>query len=160
MGRSIVNKAGLTPKQEAFKNEVVEQITSGKQPNLTQAAMKVYGSKTRKSAQTAGSKVMSKGVVKDAVEDALSAAGLSYDAIMKNIAGLASSVPSKITGETVLKANIEALKIMKKYPGTNQGSGGPSLHVEINGLSFDQARSLFQKNHHESSDFIEEAEIA
>lgn len=140
MGRSRVNKRGLTQKQEAFKNEAVAMIKSGKQLNGTEIASKIYNAKSRKVAGAIAGENMKKPVIKESIEQALSSVGLTPSVALTEIKEIATKKGVEITGDTKLRANIEILKLLGAYPNRQKEGFVINVNQEINNLSFDQAR--------------------
>lgn len=157
MSASIRLKNKLTPKQNAFKDVVLKQIKETGQPNLTQAAIEVYDTTDRKTAQQIGSANISNPIIKSEMERALGNVGISLDKTLENIKGLAESAPEKITGETVLKANLSILKLLGHDGAKKNGSSLNVNQININ-LGYDEAKSKLKALTSQADDFINEAE--
>ena len=100
----------LTRKQTIFVREVI------KGSNATQAALAAYDTDNVNSAKVIGSKLLTNANIQEVINDSLNSEGLSPSVLAKNIGNLANSTPQKVSGETVLKANVELLKLHGAYP--------------------------------------------
>jgi hypothetical protein len=152
-------KNGLTPKQNKFKNVVLEQIATTGQPNLTEAAMKVYDVKDRDVARKLGSENMAKPDVKEQIDKALEVAGLSFETSFKEIGKIAQADGVKITGEQKLKANIEIIKLLGGYPGQKGSKGATNIQNNYINIGFSEAKKELDKIDSNNKDFIQEAEL-
>lgn len=139
MGREgkIWNK--LTRKQNAF----IKGILSGK--SLTQSAMIAYDVSNSKSASVIASQNLNKLSIREALDIALRSQGLTLDVLTKNIGGLANAIPAKVSGETVLKANIELLKLSGAYPDKKSYQYQMSIQGRINNMSYSEAKEELDK---------------
>jgi hypothetical protein len=156
-GRSIKLKNGLTAKQDAFKRTIIKQIATTGTPNATQAALATYDTTDPNTANSIASENLANPIIRSEIEAALSRVGMSLDKTLKNIQGLAESAPEKITGETVLKANLSILKLLGHDGSKKQGSSLNVNQININ-LGYDEAKSKLQALTTQAEDFITEAE--
>lgn len=109
MGKAKINKK-LTTKQTVFVREII------KGSNATQAALAAYQTNNVNSAKVIGSKLLTNVNVQEVINESLRSEGLAPSVLAKNIGNLANSIPERVSGETVLKANVELLKIQGAYP--------------------------------------------
>ena len=116
MARVKKMRNGLTPKQDAFTKVVLKQIADKGEANLTQAALQVYDTTSTKSASVIASNNLGIISIREQIEQALISKGLTLDVITGNIGNLANSKPEKVSGDTILKANIELMKLQGAYP--------------------------------------------
>lgn len=125
----------LTNKQIVFVREMI------KGNNATQAAMAAYETNNVNSAKVIGSRLLTNVNVQELINESLRSEGLSPSVLTKNIGNLANSVPQKVSGETVLKANVELLKLQGAYPG-NKANGQRNYMAErmawFESLSYDE----------------------
>ena len=110
MGTKAKVNNKLTTKQTIFVREII------KGNNATQAALEAYQTNNVNSAKVIGSRLLTNVNVQELINESLRSEGLSPSVLAKNIGNLANSVPQKVSGETVLKANVELLKIQGAYP--------------------------------------------
>ena len=120
----------LTLKQRQFTKEYL------KSSNGTQSALQVYDTKDPRVAQAIASENLSKPIISKTIEEALSKKNLTLDTISENINYLASSRPEKINADTMLKANIEFLKLLKAYPDKKSYSFNMSLSGKVKDMSY------------------------
>lgn len=132
-----INK--LTTKQTIFAREII------KGSNATQAALAAYQTNNVNSAKVIGSRLLTSVNVKEALEEALRSQGLTLDVLTKNIGDLASTIPAKVSGETVLKANIELLKLSGAYPDKKSYQYQMSIQGRINNMSYSEAKEELDK---------------
>lgn len=125
MGREAKINNKLTQKQNVFVNELV----NGK--SATQAALVAYNTSDPNTAKVIASENLTKPNIKEAIEEALRSNGLSLSSITSNLGCLANSKPDKISGDTVLKANVELLKLMAAYPDKKSFQMSVSVKANI-----------------------------
>jgi hypothetical protein len=150
---------GLTPRENAFKDNMLEQIATNGQPNGTKAALETYDTKDRKIAGAIASENLNKPEIRNAIEQALSSNGVTEDGIIKNIKGLAEFSPHKISGETVLKANLSILKIMGHDSNGKNTKGKVTVNNTIINIGYDEAKDKLQKMNSDVDTFIQDADI-
>lgn len=102
----------LTRKQTVFVREIIRGS------NATQAALAAYQTTNANSAKVIGSRLLTNVNVQEVIKESLHSEGLSPSSLAKNIGNLANSIPQKVSGETVLKANVELLKLHGAYPNS------------------------------------------
>lgn len=110
MGREGKINKKLTTKQTVFVREII------KGSNATQAALAAYQTDNVNSAKVIGSRLLTNVNIQESIDELLRSEGLSPSVLAKNIGNLANSIPQKVSGETVLKANVELLKLQGVYP--------------------------------------------
>lgn len=129
----------LTHRERKF----VRVLTKGDGVSPTEAALQVYNVKTRQSASAMATDIVHRPRVQDAIKKALKAQGLDLGQIASNLKSLANAKPDKMASETVLKANIEALKLMGEYPSEKHAHF--NLNAKIESRSFKEARDELAK---------------
>lgn len=134
MGREARINKKLTRKQTAFIKGIVE----GKP--ATQAAMIAYNVTKAKTASVIASQNLNKLSIREALDEALRAEGLTVDILAKNIGNLANSTPQKVSGDTVLKANVELLKLHGGYPDKKSYQFSMSIKSKIKDMSYSGAK--------------------
>lgn len=139
MGREGRIRNKLTRKQTAF----IKSILSGK--SLTQSAMIAYDVSNSKSASVIASQNLNKLSIREALDEALRSQGLTLDILTKNIGDLANATPAKVSGETVLKANIELLKLSGAYPDRKSYHYKMTIQDRIKGMSYAEAKTELNK---------------
>lgn len=160
-GRNPLLKNGLTLKQNTFKDKVIEQIRTKGATNGTEAAMQVYDVKDRSVAGGIASENLQKPQIRKSIEEELNAKGLSREKLMENIGKIADNQikpDQKVSPETILKSNIELLKLIGAYP--KSGGGGIQVNIQQNlgGLGYSEAKQEFESMNDEAQTFINEAE--
>lgn len=140
MARAKKLRNGLTPKQDAFTKVVLKQIADTGTINCTQAALQIYNT-----AANIGSDNMDLPGVRERIEVALSLKGLSLSAITSNIGNLANAKPEKVSGEVVLKANVELLKLHGAYPDKKSFQVSYSFRDRIKNMSYQEAKAELEK---------------
>lgn len=158
-GRQVKLRNGLTPKQDAFKNQVLKQIKDKKAINGTKAALEVYDTNNSKTAQNIASDNMRNPIIKDAMESALSQNGITEEAILKNIHGLAESAPQKLSGDTILKANLSLLKLLGHDGSGKKGKSSLTVNNTIINIGYDEAKAKLKSLDSDSGSFMTEADI-
>lgn len=149
---------GLTPKQEKFKQVVLQQIAEKGEINGTQAALEAYETTDKVTASTIAHENMNKPLISNDIEQALSANGISSDGILKNINGLAEAAPAKVTGETVLKANLAILKLLGHGDNGKKGKSSLTINNTMINIGYDEAKQKLQEVGKDADTFILEAD--
>lgn len=154
MGREAKIHNKLTRKQNAF----VKGILSGKNP--TQAAMIAYDVSNSKTASVIASQNLNKLSIREVLDEALRSQGLSLSAITSNLGNLANSKPEKISGDTVLKANVELLKLHGAYPDKKSVqlsySVKRSIREELENMSFEELKAKHARIDADLKELLEE----
>lgn len=151
MGREAKINNKLTRKQNVFVNE----LASGK--SATQAALVAYNTSDPNIAKVIASENLTKPNIREALEEGLRTSGLSLSVITSNLGTIANSKPEKISGDTVLKANIELLKLHGAYPDKKSFQFNYSVKEKINSMSFQEVKEEVAKLDIELKEFLEEA---
>lgn len=125
----------LTLKQRRFINGYIENKGNG-----TFAALDSYDVKNHNTAHAIASENLRKPTIREAIEEALRSNGLSVDVIAGNIGELANSKPEKISGDVVLKANVELLKLSGAYPDKKSFQFSYSVKQHLLSLSIDELK--------------------
>lgn len=150
MGREAKIHNKLTKKQDAF----VKGILSGKNP--TQSVMAVYDVSNSKTASVIASQNLNKLSIREVLDAALSSQGLSLSAITSNLGNLANSKPEKVSGDTVLKANVELLKLHGAYPDKKSFQVSYSMKHELSSLSFEELKKRNEELDNDLKELLEE----
>lgn len=151
MGREAKTRNKLTRKQNNF----VKGILSGNNP--TQSAMAAYDVEDSKTASVIASQNLNKLSIREALEEALRSSGLSLSVITGNLGQLANTKPEKISGDTVLKANVELLKLHGVYPDKKSFQFSYSVKEKISSMSYQEVKKEVAKLDAELKEFLEEA---
>lgn len=139
MGREARLSNKLTKKQDTF----VKAILAG--GSATQAAMSAYDVNDSRTASVIASQNLSKLSIQQALDNALRSEGLTLDVLTRNIGDLANTKPAKVSGETVLKANIELLKLQGAYPDKKTYQYQMTIQGRIKDMSYAQAKEELNK---------------
>lgn len=151
MGREAKTHNKLTRSQDSF----VKGIVSGKNP--TQSAMAAYDVSNPKTASVIASQNLNKLSIREALEEALSSNGLSLSSITSNLGSLANTKPDKVSGDTVLKANVELLKLHGAYPDKKSFQFSYSVKDKIESMSFQELKAEVVKLDTDLKELLEEA---
>jgi hypothetical protein len=152
-------KNGLTPKQNKLVEVVAKQIIQTGNTNITQAGLQVYNSKNPETARVIASQTIQQPTVKTALEEALATNGITTSGILKNVQKIADSqLPDKISAETILKANIEALKVLNAYPSTKKDNKVVNITQNIRNMTYSEAKKEYEALEGEVTELIDEAE--
>lgn len=106
MARQIKIIHDLSIKQFVFVKSLLEG-NSG-----IQSALKAYNTSDPNVAKVIASQNLRKLNIQQAIREILDSEGLTVSKIVGNITKIASSQPNSITGDSVLKANLEMLKLI------------------------------------------------
>lgn len=139
MGREAKINNKLTRKQDIF----IKGILCGQ--SATQAALTAYNTDNPNIAKVIASENLTKPNIREALNAALSSQGLTLDVIVGNLGDIATSKPEKVTGDTVLKANVELLKLHGAYPGKKSYQFSVSARADIRSMTFQEARKALGK---------------
>lgn len=142
----------MTLKQRLF---VQNYLRSG---NGTQAALETYDTNDPNVAKVIASENLTKPNIREALDEALRSNGLSLDVITGNIGNLANARPEKISGDTVLKANVELLKLHGVYPDKKSYQFNMSVKAKIKDMSYDEAKRELEKVNADLAELMKESE--
>ena len=126
----------LTMKQRIFVKELMNNKHNG-----LQAALVAYDTKDKNTAGAIASENLTKPNVREAIETALSKKGLSLEQIADNLKLLAVREPEKVNADTMLKANVEILKLYGAYPGTKHVHLGLNINTKVKEMDFTEAKN-------------------
>lgn len=140
----------LTRKQTIF----VQQVLNGK--SGTQAALAAYDTADPAVAKVISSQNLTKLNVREALDEALRLQGLSPSILATNIGTIANSKPEKISAETVLKANIELLKLQGAY-ADNKSTISQSIAFNIQTMTLEQIEAELKQTHILGQELLAEA---
>lgn len=152
MGREARVFKNLTKKQSRF----VKELVSGK--SATQAVIQSYNVTSIKTASVIASQNLNKLSIREALDAALRTNGLTIDVITLNIGNIANKVPAKLSGDTVLKANVELLKLHGAYPDRKNNQVIYNARSRIESLSYDEAKKELERIQIDTQGFINDSE--
>ncbi len=158
MGRAAKLPNGLTPKQNNFVNKMIDNMNETGELKATDAVLDVYDVDSRKTAGALASENLAKPAIKSAIEEALSRAGLTREVLADELAGIARTKPKDITGDVKLRAVVESLKLLGAYPTNKQPISGHSTVINIQSISFTEAKQRMQELHSESSELMNDTD--
>ena len=131
---------GLTQQQNKFKDNIVEQVKSGKKVNLTQAALNSYNTTDPHTAATIANDNMNIPDIREEIQKALKENNLTVSGILGNFGRLANHKPEKISADAVLRANQDLAKIFNLYPGQKHTQISLNLRANLNNKDFRQVK--------------------
>lgn len=152
-------KNGLTSKENAFTQKVLEQIVTTGEMNGTQAALEVYDTTDKRTAGVIAHENMKKPKISETIQEALEVQGLTQDKIVENIGRIAGAQAQKITDVTILKANIELLKLHNAYPDKKSMHLNLNIKGKVSDLGYSEAEKRLKELNQSSTIFMQDAEI-
>jgi phage terminase small subunit len=149
----LFNGNRLTFKRKQFAKEYVKNGGNG-----TQAALKVYDTKSPNVANNIASENLQVPIVAQTIEELASSVGVNSNGILKNINRLAVQEPEKVTADTVLKANIELAKILRMYPDKKSTHVRLDVKAKFKEMDFNQAKKTYESLQGEIQELTTEPE--
>lgn len=146
-----MQRAKLTPKQAKFIKAYTENGGNG-----TQASLQVYDTKDPRTAAMIASDNLTKPNIRDAIESAMTKAGLTPDKIAENLKNAAIAIPDKVDAHAMIKANVELLKLWGAYPGSKHTSLNLNIKGKMRDLSFQDAKLELDKLNSQLGEVIKE----
>ena len=143
----------LTLKQERFAAEYVANGGNG-----TQAALAVYNSVDPVTAATTAYDNLRKPQIAERVEQALQENGLTPAQITKNLGFAANQRPEKGSMDSMIKANVELLKIMGAYPGSTSAHLNVNLNADLSKMTPQEARKKIQEINKDNTQLLQDIE--
>jgi len=138
----------LSLKQKKFINNYL------KTGNAPEAALEAYDTKNRPSAQALGAQTLDLPEVQSEIDKALEKNGITLDKVTDRVQQMASWSPDKVSSDTVLKANIELLKLLKAYPDKVQKHDTRSIKINLNSKDFKELIQLHKDKSSEIEDIL------
>lgn len=148
---------GLTQKENALKNKVLEQIHAGKPINQTEAAMQVYDTNDRKAAGKIASEVLAKQDIKEEIEQALTTSGLTPSFVTQEIKKIAAAEAIKITGDVKLRSLMEIAKLLGMYPGKKSMNLNVNLKGKVSNMGFEELKNMHDKMSARVGELVEDS---
>lgn len=142
----------LTLKQRVF---IKEYLKTG---NGTQSALKAYDAKPLTARVIASENITNPNISKT-IEEALSKKNLTLDTISNNLHSLASKEPEKVSADVVLKANIEALKLLGAYPDKKSYHLNLSMSGKVKDMSYADSKKQLEEINNTLKDLQEDDTI-
>lgn len=136
MGGAKRMRNGLTQKQNKFKDIVLQQIRDGKQINATEAAAQTYDVKSRDVANAIGAENLANPSIKLTIEQELDKIGATSSQILWNLNKMANATPEKYDASTILKANIEIMKLRGMVKTDQTQNFSLTFNQQVNNLTF------------------------
>lgn len=134
----------LSLKQRKFVQALIKH-----RGNMTEAAFEAYDTKSRKSAQPLGYQTMENPLVQEELERVLKKNGITVDAVTQNVSNIANEKDIRPSAETVLKANVELLKLLKAYPEKTTKHLSYSIKQNLGEKSFSELIELNKQKQEE-----------
>lgn len=148
---------GLTPKQTQFVQKIISNVAEHGDLKATSAALDVYNTTDPHVARSIANENLLKPGIKDALNKALSSAGLTHELLTGELAKITKTEVKVITGDTKLRAIIESLKLLGAYPNDKQPFSGHSTVINIQQISYGDAKERLKTLHSESLSFMDDA---
>lgn len=131
---------GLTPIQQNIVKEITTKISQGERVNMTQVGLKTFNTTNPDSARVMASQELHKPLIQESIQEVLNRNGITLDKVTQNIAFLANSTPEKVSAETMLKANVEYLKLFNAYPDKKSYQFSLSMKGQVKDLGYSEAK--------------------
>ena len=125
----------LTIKQAKLIKGVAEGLT------VREATLRSYNVKSPEVADSVGSEALALPKVREALQEALRAQGLTLDVVTSNMRKIAVADVNNPKPETVLKANIEILKLYGAYPDKKTAHLNVSVKSEMKSKDFNALKA-------------------
>lgn len=138
----------LSIKQRKFVKHYVE--TS----NGTQSALHAYNTKSVGSAHKLSKQALSNPMVVDEIEKVLKANGITLEGTTNRLKEISEWQPDKISSDTVLKANIELVKLLNGYNNKVSKVENKSISIKLNGKDFKELVELHKIKSSEIEDIL------
>ena len=154
-GGSMRLPNGLTVKQNAFKDKMVTDIIKGKNPNGTQAVLKIYDTKDPITAGAIAGENLKHPLIKKTIQEELEANGLSRNKLLENLAPYASGEidpGEKLSIKHKINVNLSLLKLIDG----GKTDSRPNQSITFINLGFSEAKKELEKMNSETQDFIDD----
>lgn len=136
---------GLTPRDFKFLQVIIRQIKTTGKIHLTNAGLEAFNTDNPKSAGVLAAKALENVSLQEQIRQAFTANGLTLDTISANVGNLANTKPEKVNADTVLRANVELLKLMNAYPSQKKTSVSLSMKADLNRMKFQEVKTELEK---------------
>lgn len=123
--------------------------------NSTESALQAYNVKSRRNAKVLAYQTLDQPIVQDALTNALKKNNVTLEGQTDRLKEIANDwQPDKVSSDTVLKANIELLKLLKAYPDRVQKHESKKTILNLNSKNFDDLIKLHKQSSKEIEDII------
>lgn len=147
------------PRQLSIKQRLFTQKYIQYNGNGTQAALDAYDTQSPAVAHSIAAENLRKPTIREALEEALCPQGLTLSQITENLGELANTRPVKVSADTVLRANVELLKLHGAYPDKKSYQYTYSAKQNISALPFNDLKQELEKIDGEIKELIENGGI-
>jgi hypothetical protein len=139
----------LSIKQKKFVNNYLQ--TS----NQTQSALHAYNTTSIGTAKTVANRNMRNPMIVEAIDQALKKNNITLEGQTDRLKEIANEwQPDKISSDTVLKANIELIKLLKGYPTTTKKVESKSIRVILNSKTYQELIDMHKTTSSEIEDIL------
>lgn len=139
----------MTLRQKLFVKKYLEKNGNG-----TQAVLETYNTFDPKVAKVIASENLTKPNIREAIEETLRSKGLTLSQVAGNIGELANAKPTKVSGDTILKANVELLKLHGAYPDKKSYQFSYSVKQQLSSLSHEELKKELGIIDHELNELM------
>lgn len=139
----------LSIKQKKYVNAVVRT------GNRTQSVLEAYNTKSPNVAQNIATKLDHNPMVQEAIDLALAKNNITLDNRTARLVQIADWAPDKVSSDTVLKANIELIKLLKGYENIKQKIESRSIKVTLNSKEYKELIDLHKQKSTEVQEIID-----
>ena len=137
-------------KQKKFISNLLET------GNQTQSALEAYNTKSLGSAKKLANQAMRNPMVVEEIDKALKKNNITLEGQTERLKEIAVDwMPDKISSDTVLKANIELIKLLKGYPDKVIKHDSRTIKVNINSKTYEDLIALNKVKQEEIADIID-----
>lgn len=139
----------LSIKQKKFVKRYVET------GNATQAALEVYNTKNPKAGNKLANDNLSNPKVIEEIDKVLAKQGISLETTTSRLHDIANWTPDKVSSDTVLKANIELIKLLKGYPESKKVIDKRVMRVNLNSKDYKELIQDYKTKNQEIQEIID-----
>ncbi len=142
----------MTLKQRLFAKKYVDNGGNG-----VQASLSIYNTKDYNTAHAIATENLQKPAVVEEINRILDSKNLSIDTNVANLATIANSTPPKgFSGQEVLKANLETIRLRGYDSGTKVTQTSVSLKAELSKKSYQELLKLHRQYTDEINELLAE----
>jgi len=123
--------------------------------NQTQSALQAYDTNSLGSAKKIAHDNMDNPMIIEAIDQALLKNGVTLETQTDRLKEIANDwQPDKISSDTVLKANIELLKLLKAYPNLVKRTESRSIKINLNSKDYKELLAMNKTKQEEIQDIV------
>jgi len=155
-GRSTVLDNGMTLKQDRFVAHLLTDFAKTGKIKPVDAALATYDTTSRSIANGIAGENLNKPIIRKNLQAILSGSGLKLDEILSEVKDLAHAKVKEVSGDTKLRSLVELLKLHNAYPSNKNTVLGHSTVINVQQISFTEAKEKLKQSHVESAALLED----